>query len=93
MSATQKGRHKRRMTYLEQYINQMILPRYLRDWLMESLKKLKEPKNERQIKKIHKFIDYVEENKGKKLPLYQKAFLELMVTDDKYNRSKRKYEA
>ena len=76
------------MTYLEQYINQMILPRYLRDWLME----LKDPKNERQIKKIHEFIDYVE-NKGKKLPLYQKAFLELMVTDDKYNRSERKYEA
>ena len=26
-------------------------------WLMESLKKLKDPKNERQIKKIHEFID------------------------------------
>ena len=38
----------------------MILPRYLPDWLMESLKKVKDKKNERQIKKIHELIDYVE---------------------------------
>ena len=66
-------------TYLEQYITRAhILPRNAPDWLMESLKKLKDPKNERQIKKIHEFINYVE-NKGEKLLLYQKANLELMV--------------
>ena len=63
------------MTYLEQYITRAhILPRNVPDWLME----LKDPKNERQIKKIHEFIDYVENKKGK-LPLYQKANFELMV--------------
>ena len=63
------------MTYLEQYITrEHILPLNITDWLME----LKDSKNERQIKKIHEFIDYVE-NKGEKLLLYQKANLELMV--------------
>lgn len=63
------------MTYLEQYITRAhILPRSVSDWLTE----LKDPKNERQIKKIHEFIDYVE-NKNGKLLLYQKANLELMV--------------
>ena len=66
-------------TYLEQYITrEHILPRNVSDWLMESLKKLKDPKNERQIKKIHEFIDYVENKKGKLL-LYQKVNIELML--------------
>lgn len=67
------------MTYLEQYITRAhILPRSVPDWLMESLKRLKDPKNERQVKKIHEFIDYVENKRGKLL-LYQKVNLELMV--------------
>lgn len=66
-------------TYLEQYINQVILPRYLRDWLMEALKEVKDQKNAGKLKRVHELIDYVE-NKGKKLHLYEKAFLELMVT-------------
>ena len=71
-------------TYLEQYMNlEPILPRHLHDGLIELLKEVKEPKYERQIKKIHEFIDYVENKRGKLL-LYQKVFLELMVTDDKY---------
>ena len=79
MSAIYKGKHERKMTYLEQYITRAhILPRNVHDWLME----LKDPKNERQIKKIHEFIDYVE-NKGKKLLLYQKVNLELMVINGK----------
>ena len=62
-------------TYLEQYITrEHILPRNVPD----SLKKLKDPKNERQIKKIHEFIDYVENKKGKLL-LYQKVNIELML--------------
>ena len=66
-------------TYLEQYITRAhILPRNVLDWLMESLKKLKDPKNERQIKKIHEFIDYVENKRGKLL-LYQKVNIELML--------------
>ena len=73
------------MTYLEQYITRAhILPRNVPDWLMEPLKKLKDPKNERQIKKIHEFIDYVE-NKMGKLLLYQKVNIELMLINDKYN--------
>ena len=67
------------MTYLEQYITRAhILPRGVSNWLME----LKDPKNEKQIKKIHEFIDYVE-NKEAKLLLYQKANLELMVINGK----------
>lgn len=63
------------MTYLEQYITRAhILPRNALDWLME----LKDSKNEKQIKKIHEFIDYVENKRGKLL-LYQKVNLELMV--------------
>ena len=66
-------------TYLEQYITrEHTLPRNVPDWLMESLKKLKDPKNERQIKKIHEFIDYLE-NTGTKLELYQKVNIELML--------------
>ena len=66
-------------TYLEQYITrERILPRNVSDWLMESLKKLKDPKNERQIKKIHEFIDYLE-NTGTKLEPYQKVNIELML--------------
>ena len=66
-------------TYLEQYITrEHILPRNVPDWLMEALKKLKDPKNERQIKKIHEFIDYVENKRGKLL-LYQKVNIELML--------------
>ena len=57
-------------TYLEQYITRAhILPRNVPDWLMESLKKLKDPKNERQIKKIHEFIDYVENKRGETTPV------------------------
>ena len=67
------------MTYLEQYITrEHILPRNVLDWLME----LKDPQNERQIKKIHEFIDYVE-NKGEKLFLYQKVNLELTAINGK----------
>ena len=40
--------------------------------------KLKDPKNERQIKKIHRFIDYLE-NTRTKLELYQKVNIELML--------------
>ena len=78
MSVTQRGKHERKMienTYLEQYITRA---RNVPDWLMESLKKLKDPKNERQIKKIHEFIDYVENKRGKLL-LYQKVNIELML--------------
>ena len=70
-------------TYLEQYLNQVILPRYLYNWLMEALNKVKEQKNAGQLKNVHELIDRVEKS-GKKLALYQKVFLELMVTDDKY---------
>lgn len=28
-------------TYLEQYLNQVILPRYLHNWLMEALNEVK----------------------------------------------------
>ena len=45
---------------------------------MESLKEVKNPKNERQIKNIHRFIDYLE-NAGTKLELYQKVNIELML--------------
>ena len=70
-------------TYLEQYLNQVILQRYLYNWLMEALNEVKEQKNAGQLKKVHKLIDRVEKS-GKKLALYEKVFLELMVTDDKY---------
>lgn len=69
-------------TYLEQYINlNPILPRNLHDWLVEALKELKNQKYERQIKKIHELIDYVE-NEGEKLALYQKVNIELLVIKD-----------
>ena len=46
MSVTQRGKHERKMienTYLEQYITRAhILPRNVPDWLIESLKKLKD---------------------------------------------------
>ena len=70
-------------TYLEQYLNQVILPRYLHNWLMEALNKVKEQKSAGKLKKVHEFIDCVEKS-GKKLALYEKVFLELMVTDYKY---------
>ena len=63
-------------TYLEQYIARVH--NLLNDWLMESLKEVKNPKNERQIKNIHRFIDYLE-NAGTKLELYQKVNIELML--------------
>ena len=50
---------------------------------MEALNEVKEQKNAGQLKKVHKLIDRVEKS-GKKLALYQKVFLELMVTDYKY---------
>lgn len=69
-------------TYLEQYIVRThILPRSAPDWLMESLKKVKDPKNERRIKNLHKFIEYTEKTSGK-LALYQKAYLEMAVVQD-----------
>ena len=55
-----------------------ILPRYLHDCFIESLKEVKNPKYERQIKNIHAFIDYFEKA-GTKLSLYQKATLELLL--------------
>lgn len=67
-------------TYLEQYLNQVILPRYLHNWLMEALNEVKEQKNAGQLKRVHEFIDRIEKL-GKKLALYEKVFLELMVTD------------
>ena len=70
-------------TYLEQYLNQVILQRYLYNWLMEALNEVKEQKNAGQLKKVHELIDRVEKS-GKKLALYEKVFFELMVTDDKY---------
>ena len=69
--------------YLEQYLNQVILTRYLHNWLMEALNEVKEQKNAGQLKKVHELIDRVEKS-GKKLALYEKVFLELMVTDYKY---------
>ena len=68
---------------MEQYLNQVILPRYLHNWLMEALNVVKEQKNAGQLKKVHELIDRVEKS-GKKLALYEKVFLELMVTDYKY---------
>lgn len=67
-------------TYLEQYLNQVTLQRYLHNWLMEALNEVKEQKNAGQLKKVHELIDRVEKS-GKKLALYEKVFLELMVTD------------
>lgn len=67
-------------TYLEQYLNQVILQPYLHNWLMEALNEVKEQKNAGQLKKVHELIDRVEKS-GKKLALYEKVFLELMVTD------------
>ena len=65
-------------TYMEQYINQVILPRYLRDWLMEALKEVKDQKNAGLLKRVHELIDHVEKS-GTKLYLYQKATLELLL--------------
>lgn len=76
-------------TYLEQYIAQAhILPHKLNDRLMESLKEVKDPKNERRIKKIHNYINYIENN-GEKLTLYQKASFEIMVINYKYMMERR----
>ena len=50
---------------------------------MEALNEVKEQKNAGQLKKVHELIDRVEKS-GKKLALYEKVFLELMVTDYKY---------
>ena len=47
---------------------------------MEALNEVKEQKNAGQLKKVHELIDRVEKS-GKKLALYEKVFLELMVTD------------
>ena len=55
---------------------------------MEALNKVKEQKNAEQLKKVHELIGHVEKS-VKKLALYQKVFLELMVTDYKYMRNKR----
>ena len=44
-------------TYLEQYLNQMILPRYLHDCLMEALKEMKGKKNAGQLKKVIKDVE------------------------------------
>lgn len=70
-------------TYLEQYINlDLPYPHYLQDRFAEELKKMKSKKNKRLIKKIHKFIDYVD-NEETNLELYQKAILEVMLLDIK----------
>ena len=61
-------------TYLEQYINQVILQRYLRDWLMEALKEVKDQKNAGRLKRVHELIDYVE-NKGEKYHCMRRFFL------------------
>ena len=61
-------------TYLEQYINQVILQRYLRDWLMEALKEVKDQKNDGRLKRVHELIDYVE-NKGEKYHCMRRFFL------------------
>ena len=67
-------------TYLEQYLNQVILPRYLHNWFMEASKEMKGKKNAGKLKNVHELIDRVEKS-GKKLALYEKVFLELMVTE------------
>ena len=70
-------------TYLEQYINRdPILSRDLHDWLIDALKEMKKRKYKRKIKKIHKFINYAENN-GAELELYQKVIFEIMVINDK----------
>ena len=69
-------------TYIEQYIARAhILPHNLNDRLMEALKEVKDQKNAGRLKRVHELIDHVE-NKGKKLPLYEKVFLELMVVPE-----------
>lgn len=50
---------------------------------MEALNEVKEQKNAGQLKKVHELIDRVEKL-GKKLTLYEKVFLELMVINHKY---------
>ena len=48
---------------------------------------MKGQNNAGQLKKVHELIDIVEKS-GKKLALYEKVFLELMVTNYKYIRSR-----
>lgn len=67
-------------TYLEQYINlDLPLPHNLSDRFLEELKKMKSKKNKRLIKKIDKFIDYVDKNEETNLELYQKVILEVTL--------------
>ena len=72
-------------TYLEQYLNQVILPRYLHDWLMKSLKEMKGQKNAGKLKRVHKFIDYVDKNEETNLEMYQKVILEITLLNRKKN--------
>lgn len=67
-------------TYLEQYINlDLPHPHNLSDRFVEDLKKMKSKKNKRLIKKIDKFIDYVDKNEKTNIELYQKAILEVTL--------------
>ena len=71
-------------TYLEQYINLDIPhPNNLSDLFVEELKKMKSKKNKRLIKKIDKFIDYVDKNEETNLELYQKVILEITLLNRK----------
>lgn len=71
-------------TYLEQYINlDLPLPNNLSDQFVEELKKMKSKKNKILIKKIHKFIDYVDKNEETNLELYQKVILEVTLLNIK----------
>ena len=71
-------------TYLEQYINlDLPHPNNLSDRFVEELKKMKSKKNKRLIKKIDKFIDYVDKNEETNLELYQKVILEITLLNRK----------
>ena len=73
-------------TYLEQYINlDLPHPNNLSDRFVEELKKMKSKKNKRLIKKIDKFIDYVDKNEETNLELYQKVILEITLLNRKKN--------
>ena len=73
-------------TYLEQYINlDLPHPNNLSELFVEELKKMKSKKNKRLIKKIDKFIDYVDKNEETNLELYQKVILEITLLNRKKN--------
>ena len=79
-------------TYLEQYINlDLPHPNNLSDLFVEELKKMKSKKNKRLIKKIDKFIDYVDKNEETNLELYQKVILEITLLNKKKKKTLIRY--